>query len=137
MDRLRHLIETGTETASPEMARFNSRPGELFAAGAVGGRQLAVPQREDALERVDSDIGRLQRPRQATPVRLRMQNQPGQRSPGSTSPTREPDRAPASDRITRATIRTALRTPASLRLAIILREVLDPPVALRDERHGR
>ena len=50
-------------------------------------------------------------------------------------------RAPRSD--SRTALLTALRSPASLRTAILVREVLDPPVALRGddspsgERGGR
>ncbi len=51
--------------------------------------------------------------------------------PRRRPPVQAPSRAPRSD--SRAALMAALRSPASLRTAILVREVLDPPVALRGD----
>ncbi|CAA9556329.1 MAG: hypothetical protein AVDCRST_MAG33-1315 [uncultured Thermomicrobiales bacterium] len=124
MQRFRELIAS---TASPS---DYDRPGSLYAAGAVGERLPAVARREARLAATDSDIGpaRTERGERARPT-------PGDRPGRPTRSTAEPP--PERERDARADLMAALRSPSALRTAVLLREVLDAPVALRDDPRQR
>ncbi|HEV2526883.1 MAG TPA: hypothetical protein VGT61_00315 [Thermomicrobiales bacterium] len=103
------------------------RPGSLWESGSVGepqdGRDAERPRNPNRSQRSD--------PRRPQVLSIEEQEwqkpsteRPRQRvEPVVTWPQTEADRLAA-----------ALRDPASLRTAVLLREVLDPPLALRDER---
>ncbi len=119
------------EQARPEpRSRLNDRPGALFAAGSVG----TTVSRRASTRPVPSQVARPARPARPGP-------------PGfvdsADAPTAEelPRRQrTAAVRELRATPRgrivLALHSPAAVRQAVILREVLDPPVALRERAPG-
>jgi hypothetical protein len=100
------------------------RPTSLYAAGAVGGGK-ARPEhprssetaestgrpREFPVEVTSTDV-EARRPRIAKPV---ARSRPGQA----------------------IMLRAALRSPASLRTAILVSEVMEPPIALRKDRTER
>lgn len=104
------------------------RPTSLYSAGTVGGQTIRRP------EPVDRDV--IETPASDTPP-------PRQREftvePMSTD-VEHPRRRSTGQRRTlsgqrqRASIHQLLRSPGSLRAAIVVSEVLGPPVALRDER---
>jgi hypothetical protein len=58
-------------------------------------------------------------------------SEPAERSDGGIA-ARDPGRSENR----RSSLRRALSTPSGLRRAVLLREVLGPPLALRDEAHG-
>ena len=103
-----------------------ARPTSLREAGAVGepneGRQRPRPPQagqEDARASQNNVY-----PERSVP------NDQDLRSRRRT-PVQAPSRAPRSD--SRTALIAALRSPASLRTAVLVREVLDPPVALRGD----
>ncbi len=117
---VRDQMELAREQAQPPI-----RPTSLYAAGATGEpdqqrpRSPSSPARDIAVRREGRNIypegaapdDQLQQTRRRPPVAARQ--------------------APRSD--SRAALLTALRSPASLRTAILVREILDPPVALRGD----
>lgn len=121
--RVRDHVPGGERDSAPSPSRLNDRPGALFAAGTVGARRVS-PRTEP------------QPPARSSP--------PGFVA-SADAPTAEerPRRQPsqATIRQLRATPRgriiLALHSPAAVRQAIVLREVLDPPVGLRNESESR
>jgi hypothetical protein len=115
------------EGARPEpRSRLNDRPGALFADGRVG---------STGARRTST------RPQPTQPARPTRPGPPGFVD-SADAPTAEElprrQRTAAAVRELRVTPRgriiLALHSPVAVRQAIVLREVLDPPVALRDER---
>jgi len=128
-ERLRRALDRlllGEQVRSEPRSRLNDRPGALFADGSVG---------SPGTRRTST------RPRPTQPARPARPGPPGFVD-SADAPTAEElprrQRTAAATRELRATPRgriiLALRSPAAVRQAIVLREVLDPPVALRDER---
>jgi len=118
MQRLRELTSS---TAGPS---DYDRPSSLYAAGAVGEGSSAVVRREARLVATEGDVdpARTGRGERTLPT-------PRDRPVRAIRSTTEPP--PRGD--ARAELMAALRSPSALRTAILLREVLDPPVALRGE----
>lgn len=133
MQRLRDLLTTARGGSRSGADRSMLRPGSLFEAGSVGQRPGARDQRASAPAE-DVTMGRRQRTRSSEDV-------PGATSEAETGlrPRRAAvgERDPSSRPNVRPELAAALRSPAALRTAMILREVLDVPVALRDERQDR
>ncbi|MEJ7900353.1 MAG: hypothetical protein WKF63_00790 [Thermomicrobiales bacterium] len=112
------------------------RPTSIHAAGSTGASDVErARMRQDRARGQDSQGARDNtHPEGAVPNDQELR--PRRRSPVQAS-------APVPRSDSRTALLTALRSPASLRTAILLREVLDPPVALRGddppfgERGGR
>lgn len=122
MQRLRELIGPAAGPSGYD------RPGSLYAAGAVGERASAAGRRETRPGATDGDIDPNRAGRGET-----VRPTPGDRPVRTVrSTTEEPP-----ERDARAELLAALRSPSSLRTAILLREVLDAPVALRDDPRQR
>ena len=108
-----------------EAAGTPDRPTSLYSAGTVGGQTPRRPLPDSA---VPSDMG-AQRSRDFTVEPEATTNVEQRRS------RPRPVAAPQHIRVNQGTrLRAMLRSPQSLRTAIVVSEVLGPPVALRDER---
>lgn len=108
------------------------RPTSLYAAGSVG-EPVAGSNRPRQPLAGDPETGIVHRNLYPERPVVNDQEPRAHRRP----PVPALSRAPQTD--SRAALLTALRSPASLRTAILVREVLEPPLALRDERaaHGQ
>ncbi len=100
-----------------------SRPTSLFEAGSVGSGERQVPS-PDPNSRASEPRSRRQNlypeaPVEANPSLRRRRAEP-------VAARRRTD--------SRAALRVALSSSGSLRTAVLLREILDPPVALREDR---
>jgi hypothetical protein len=114
--------------SGPPPDPLSANPNSLYAAGSVGGaterNQLPVmppmtnAERAALRDQVAGDS--LER---EPDVEIRPS---GKRAPATSIP-----RPPARD--SSAALAMALRSPSALRRAVLLKEVLDPPVALRHE----
>ena len=130
MQRLRDLLTTarGGSRSGPNQSTL--RPGSLFAAGSVGERPGARDQRASA-------------PAEDVTMRRRQRTGSSEDAPEAGIERRLRRPAPGGANAATATTKVrpelvaALRSPAALRTAVILREVLDAPIALRDERRER
>jgi hypothetical protein len=121
-DSLRKL----TNQLITEAAGTPDRPTSLYSAGTVGGPTPRRPLPDSA---VPSDMG-AQRSRDFTVEPEATTNVEEQRRPRQR-PVTAPRRIPVNQG---TRLRAMLRSPQSLRTAIVVSEVLGPPVALRDER---
>lgn len=103
------------------------RPTSIHAAGATGASDVErARMRQDRARDQEARTERNDRyPEGAAP---NDQDARSRRRP----PVQALSRVPRAD--SRAALMTALGSRASLRTAILVREVLDPPVALRDDR---
>ena len=123
MQRLRNLIETALNETGESPRRYADRPGALFASGSVG------------------EPGGRERQRDASPAAGRADEWSGddrdQSPPRRRRPAGSDQAVAATPADARASLMAALRTPSALRNAVLLREVLDPPIALRDDRPER
>jgi len=124
MSAWRNLLDAlrggGQSTEPPS----RSRPTSLFEAGATGGDDDRRPRLRPRLPDTPDDRKNRRSVYPEAPLAA---------SPAVRRQTAEPP--PARPRTSsRTALRVALRSPASLRTAILLREVLDPPVALRGDR---
>ncbi len=122
MQRLRNLIETALNETGESPRRYADRPGALFASGSVG------------------EPGGRERQRDTSPAAGRADEWPGddrEQSPRRRRPAGSDQAAAATPADARTNLMAALRSPSALRNAVLLREVLDPPIALRDERRER
>lgn len=116
MERLRDLLRT----LDDQPVRPTGGPNSLYEAGRVGASSGARPARRAASR--DASIDSATEPT-AEERTTRRQQPVAQTSQPAT---------PAARRI-----RAALQNPESLRTAILLREVLDPPVSRRPRPSGR
>lgn len=121
--RVREHLPLGQQTQPEAQHWLNDRPGALFAAGSVGTRR--VPARSE----------RQQPSRPGPPGFVESADAPT----AEERPRRQASQATI--RQLRATPRgriiLALHSPSAVRQAMVLREVLDPPVALRGEAASR
>jgi hypothetical protein len=119
-DSLRKL----TNQLITEAAGTPDRPTSLYSAGTVGGQ---TPRRRGpAAEQDVNDIG---------PARSRDFSVDPMSTGDVESRRARPVTAPRRIPVNQGTrLRAMLRSPQSLRTAIVVSEVLGPPVALRDER---
>ena len=122
MRRVRDLIASATDPSSYD------RPGSLYAAGAVGQGAVTIPRREVRPDAIESDIDPTRAGRREA-ARPAPGDRPVRDVPGTTV-------APPG-RDARTDLMAALQSPATLRTAILLREILDTPVALRDSPRQR
>ncbi len=103
---------------------LSANPNSLYAAGSVGGiterKQLPMTNAEQAALR-DQAVG----------DSLEREPDVDIRPPRTRIPATSIPRPPTG--ITAAALAVALRSPSALRMAVLVKEVLDPPVALRDE----
>lgn len=116
MQRLRDLVQSLEEQAARPPAE---RPTSVFQAGRVGQREGAAGAQTQRREDRPIDSADNLAAEERTPRR-----QP--RAPVARAPR---PAAPSAQRI-----RSTLRDPESLQTAILLREVLDPPVSRRPRR---
>lgn len=122
-DVVREQVEAARPPAGPPI-----RPTSLREAGAVG-ESAEGRDRSRRLPASDSETGIAHR--DLYPERPVVNDQdPRVRR----SPVQPLSRAPRPE--SREAFLAALRSPAALRTAILVREVLDPPLALRDDRLG-
>jgi hypothetical protein len=94
------------------------RPTSLYQAGAVGGRR--PPDREPVEGPVDDTAASRRRTRDA-----RSEQEPAERTRRPSSTVVLAPRRPSP-------LRAMLATPQSLRTAVVIGEVLGPPVSMRD-----
>lgn len=120
VDSVRQQWDAAVAQAQEER-REPVRPTSIYAAGSVG-----TSDADRARMRQDRSNRDNLYPEGAAP------DDQAQRT--RRRPVAEPVRLSRTD--SRAALMTALRSPASLRTAILVREVLDPPVALRGDSPG-
>lgn len=116
MQRLRDVIRSLEEQAARPPA---ARPNSLYEAGRVGSAPGERPDRMEAPQdaRIDSA------------AELTAEERTTRREPRRPVARTQRTAAPMAGRI-----RSTLRDPASLQTAILLREVLDPPVSRRPRK---
>jgi len=103
------------------------RPTSIHAAGSTGASDVErARMRQDRARDPETGLAH----RDLYPERPVVND----REPRSRHRPPVPALSRAPQTASRAALLTALRSPASLRTAILVREVLDPPLALRDER---
>lgn len=124
MSAFRELLNAFRDQARAAPPQPPGRPTSLYEAGSVGGaRQRVTP----ASAPHDATQGELSPHRNLYPESPMTPAEAPRRPPrAAVAAPRRPD--------SRTALRAALRSPASLRTAILLREVLDPPVSLREDR---
>ncbi len=121
MDRLRDLLKTlDGQVVSP-----TARPNSLYEAGRVGAASSGRPARRAAPRDASIDSATDPTAEERTARRERT---------ASTRRSIAPE--PEATTLVARQIRAALHNPESLRTAILLREVLDPPVSRRKQRTG-
>ena len=120
MTSLRELWRRARIHAEAARVQSLDRPTSLFAAGSVGNQIRAVVRPETPVAP------------EATP---RPRDFPVERMATDVEnrPARTQRRTPMV-RSSRSRLAAELRSPAALRRAIVMREILGPPTALRDER---
>jgi len=107
MKRFNELVREIREQAALASGGSLDRPTSLYQAGTVGREQRAPAQLPADEPMMDEARGRRR-------------------------PTVEPSRAPVAARA--YSVRSMLANPQSLRTAIVIGEVLGPPVSMRDEQ---
>ncbi len=104
------------------------RPTSLYSAGTVGGQTIRRPPSVDR-DDIETPVGDMPPPRQREFTVAPMPTDVENRQRRTASQQRS-----MAGRRQRASIHRLLRSPESLRAAIVVSEVLGPPVSLRDER---
>lgn len=113
MQRLRDLLRT----LDGQPVRPTARPNSLYEAGRVGSAASERPAPRDAPRNTTIDLAADQTAEERTT-----------RRPRPVAQTAQPLTLAARQ------IRAALQNPESFRTAIMLREVLDPPVSRRPRK---
>jgi hypothetical protein len=123
MTTLRDLMGRARRHMDAARAPYADRPTSLYAAGSVGDQLRAVVRREpdEAIDVAQPRLREFEAPRMET---NHVEDRP-RRSAGPVS-RRQAGRHDL--------LQATLRSPAALRRAMIVHEVLRPPVALRDDR---
>lgn len=129
MRNLRDLIKQSTESLRAAQPGPPVRPNSLYAAGAVGNPVRVRPRprtpKNDSETEGDRFVHRDIYPEKKFETDITERRE---RSRASVAPPR----GTGADRA--AAVRQALRSAASLRTAMLVREVLDPPISLREDR---
>jgi len=120
MERLRDLLRT----LDGQPVLPSARPTSLYEAGRVGASSGARPAR----------VASPRDPRIDSATELTAEERTGRRQRPAPARQRPVASEPETTTLVARRIRAALQNPESLQTAILLREVLDPPVSRRPRK---
>ena len=120
MERLRDLVRT----LDGQPVLPSARPTSLYEAGRVGAPSTARPARGASPRDASIDSA----------TELTAEERTGRRERPAPARRRQVAPEPETPTLVARQIRAALQNPESLRTAIMLREVLDPPVSRRPRK---